>query len=130
MKKLVLDFSKYTIVGIIVTIITISLTWFLIDIGNLHTILATSLVVVLAHLIKFYSYKKIKLFNRRQVAYLQFTLYTVIVFCFSILHIVLVWFLIDILYLRTLLSVTVVTVGIFLARFISFKIANLITDKD
>jgi len=129
MKKLVTDFSKYTTVGIIVTTITISLTWFLIDITNIHTVLATSSVVVLAHLIKFYSYRKINLFDKQRIIHLQFTLFTVLVVFFSVLHIGLVWLLIDVLHISTFIGVAAVTVGLFFARFISFKFTRLIKDE-
>ena len=129
MKKLVTDFSKYAIVGIIVTTITISLTWFLIDIANINTVLATSFVVIIAHLIKFYSYRKINLFEKQQILHLQFTVFTVLVVFFSVLHIGLVWLLIDVLYISTFIGVAAVTVGLFFARFISFKFTRLIKDE-
>ena len=124
--KLVADFLKYLRIGTIVTLMNIFFTWFLIDIARLNTIIATTSVVMSLHIVKFYSYRASNLFGRQQVGHIQFMIYTaIIVFC-SILNIVLVWFLVDIIHLATVIGVTSVVVGLFLLRFILFKITRLV----
>lgn len=124
--KLVADFFKYTLIGTIVTLMNIFFTWFLIDIIDVNTVIATTSVVACLHIVKFYSYRISRLFGRRQMGHIQFMAYTaVVVFC-SILNIVLVWFLIDILHIGTVISVTAVVVGLFALKFILFKVTHLI----
>jgi len=128
-KKLVMDFSKYTFIGVIVTILGIFLTWFLIDIFVINTIIARFSVLASLHFVKFFSYRIAKLFSRRKLGHIQFIIYTVTVgFCY-LLDIFLVWLLIDIFHIKTVISVTLVIGGLFLLRFILFKATHLI-EKD
>ena len=128
-KKLVMDFSKYFVIGIIVTMMGIFLTWFLIDIFVINTIIARFSVLASLHFVKFFSYRITKLFSRKKLGHIQFIIYTVIVgFCY-LLDIFLVWLLIDVLHIKTLISVTLVIGGLFLLRFILFKATRLI-EKD
>jgi len=127
-KKLVMDFSKYFAIGIIVTIMGIFLTWFLIDIFVINTIIARFSVLASLHFVKFFSYRITKLFSRKKLGHIQFIIYTVIVgFCY-LLDIFLVWLLIEVLHIKTLISVTLVTGGLFLLRFILFKATRLIEE--
>lgn len=128
-KKSYADFFKYLIIGAIVTIMNIFFTWFLIDIINIDTIISTTVVLILLHLVKFYSYRITKLFSKKQMQHIQFVVYTLVtVFC-SVLNIFFNWLLIDFWHLPTVQSLTVVAIGLFLLRFILFKITNLI-DKN
>jgi len=51
LKKLSKDFSKYTIVGIFITIANVFLMWLFIDILKIHTLLASSIVVGGLHVV-------------------------------------------------------------------------------
>jgi putative flippase GtrA len=127
--KIRTDFFKYTVIGGIVTLMNIFFTWLLIDIIKINTVIATTSVIMFLHAVKFYSYRISNFFGRRQMGHIQFIIYTaVVVFC-SILNIVFVWFLVDILHISTIISVTSVVVGLFLLRFMLFKFSHLI-DKE
>jgi hypothetical protein len=126
MKKIMTDFSKYTLIGVIISINIIFFTWLLIDIIRIHTFIATTSVVVVFHVIKFHLYRGSNLFDREMMGKTQFVLYTIIVVFSSTLHILLVWFLVDEAHLPTLFSVTAVIAGLFVMRFILFKYFHLI----
>ncbi|UCE37881.1 MAG: hypothetical protein JSW00_01155 [Thermoplasmata archaeon] len=126
MKKIITDFSKYTLIGVIISIMIIFFTWLLIDIIHIHTFIATASVVVVFHVIKFLLYRGSNLFDREMMGRTQFILYTIIVVFSSILHILLVWYLVDMAHLPTLFSVTVVIAGLFVMRFVLFKSLHLI----
>jgi hypothetical protein len=126
MKKIVTDFSKYTLVGIIISLNIIFFTWLLIDIIHIHTFIATTSVVVVFHVIKFQLYRGSRLFDREMMGKTQFLIYTAIVIFSSTLHILFVWILVDWVHLSTLFSVTVVIAGLFVMRFILFNIFHLI----
>jgi uncharacterized membrane protein YwzB len=129
MRKIIKDFSKYSIIGIIISILNIVLTWFLIDIIRIETFLATTLVVIAMHILKYFSYRTSKLFDSKTIGSRQFIIYSVIVVFSSILHILLIWFMVDGLHLSTIISVTTVVVGLFIMRFILFRSTRLI-EKD
>ena len=128
MNKLITDFSKYTLIGIIISIMNILFTWLLIDIIGLDTIIATTSVLMVLHILKFYSYRMSNLFDRQIMGQTQFTIYTTIVIFSSILHVLLVWFFIDIIHIPTFISVTTVVIGLFLMRFVLFKASHLIEE--
>ncbi len=130
MKKIITDFSKYSFIGIIISVMNIFFTWLLIDIVGLETVLATILVLIVLHIIKFYFYRTSNLFDRQLLGHIQFTIYSTIVAFSFILHIVLIWFLIDIMYIPTIVSVTAVVFGLFILRFILFKITHLIGEEE
>ena len=127
--KIRTDFFKYTIIGGIVTLMNIFFTWLLIDIIKINTVIATTSVIMSLHVVKFYSYRISNFFGRRQMGHIQFIIYTVVVVFCSILNIVFVWFLVDIHHISTVISVTSVVVGLFLLRFMLFKVSHLI-DKE
>jgi hypothetical protein len=130
MRKIIRDFSKYTFIGIIITGLNILLTWFLIDILDVDTVLATTFVVVLMHVLKYFSYKMGRLFDSKMIGSKQFAIYSVIVIFSSTLHILLIWFMVDGLHIHTLISVTSVTVGLFIMRFILFKMTKMIEKEE
>jgi putative flippase GtrA len=118
-KKLSIDFTKYSIVGFFVTIISIFLKWFLIDILVISTPIASSIVVVCSHILKFVTYYKINLIRR------QFVKYTAIQSGSGLLNIIGDWFLIDILLFPTVISLFLVVSVLFFLRFVVFKITKL-----
>lgn len=130
MRKIIKDFSKYTLIGIIITALNIFLTWFLIDIIDMDTFLATTFVVVLMHVLKYISYKTSRLFDGKMIGSNQFFFYSIIVIFSSTLHILLIWFMVDGLHIPTLISVTSVTGGLFIMRFILFKKTRLIEKEE
>jgi len=121
-KKLTKDFSKYTIIGLFITIANVFLMWLLIDIFRIYTLLASTLVVVGLHIVKFFAYEKVKLIHR------QFIKYTAIQIGSGLLNVVGVWFLIDILHQPTVFSSLFVVGVLFVLRFVFFKITKLTID--
>jgi hypothetical protein len=105
-------------------------TWLLIDIVGIATIIATTLVLAVLHIIKFYFYRASNLFDRQLLGHVQFTIYSIIMVISFVLHITLVWFLIDIMSISTIISVTAVVVGLFILRFGLFKATHLIGTED
>ena len=130
MKKIITDFSKYAFVGIIISIMNVVFTWLLIDIVGLATIIATTSVLAVLHIIKFYFYKISNLFDRQLLGNVQFTIYSIIAVFSFVLHITLIWFLIDIMNIPTIISVTTVIVGLFIIRFVLFKVTHLIEKEE
>jgi putative flippase GtrA len=118
-KKLSIDFIKYSIVGFFVTIISIFLKWLFIDIFAIATPIASGIVVVSSHILKFISYHKVNLIRK------QFVKYTTIQFGSGLLNIIGDWFLIDILKLPTVLSLVIVVSVLYVLRFVVFKITKL-----
>jgi putative flippase GtrA len=118
-KKLTIDFTKYSLVGFYVTVISIFLKWLFIDVLHIATPIASSTVVISSHILKFTAYKKVKLIRR------QFTKFTVIQSGSGLLNIAGDWLLIDILHLPILFSLILVVSVLFVLRFIVFKITRL-----
>gem|GEM_PF-2165285 len=121
-KKHTVDFSKYTTIGIIVTIANIFLMWLFIDILGISTITSSTVVVLGLHIVKFISYQQVNLIKK------QFLKFTVIQVIFGLLNIIGVWFMIDILGQPTVFSSTIVVGFLFILRFFAFKITGLVVD--
>jgi hypothetical protein len=115
----VIDFSKYTIIGILVTFGNILLMWFFIDILRIPTLIASTFVVIGLHVVKFISYRVVNFIKG------QFIKFTAIQIIFGFLNIMGVWFMIDILKLPTVFSSAFVVGVLFILRFLVFKITGL-----
>jgi hypothetical protein len=113
------DFTKYSIVGFLVTIVSVFLKWFFIDILGIATPIASGVVVFSSHIAKFIAYHKVKLIQK------QFVKYTIIQSVSGLLNIIGDWFLIDILKLPTVFSLVSVVSVLFVLRFVFFKITKL-----
>ena len=117
--KFTKDFTKYSLVGFFVTGISIFLKWLFMDVLEVATLAASSIVVVSSHILKFIAYKKVNLIRR------QFVKYTAIQSGSGLLNIGGDWFLIDILQLPVLFSLVFVVSVLFVLRFVVFKITKL-----
>jgi putative flippase GtrA len=118
-KKLTKEFTKYSLVGFLVTIFSIFLKWLFIDIIGISTPIASSVVVVCSHIVKFIAYYQVKLIRR------QFVKYTAIQTTSGVLNIVGDWFLIDVLEIPVVFSLVLVVSVLFVLRFVFFKITKL-----
>lgn len=118
-KKMTIDFTKYSIVGFLVTICSVFLKWLFIDILGIATPIASSVVVISSHVAKFMAYHKVNLIRK------QFVKYTTIQSVSGLLNIIGDWFLIDILRLPTIFSLVFVVSVLFVLRFVFFKITKL-----
>ena len=119
MKRLAIDFTKYAVVGLLVTLVNVFFMWLFIDVLGIYTLLASSIVVVGIYFIKFMAYNKVNLTHK------QFVKYTSIQSGSGLLNIIGVWFLIDVLNLPTVPSSLFVVCILFVLRFIFFKITKL-----
>jgi putative flippase GtrA len=117
--KLTKDFTKYSLVGFLITVISIFLKWLFIDILKIATPVASSIVVISSHVMKFIAYKKVNLIRK------QFIKYTVIQSGSGLLNIGGDWFFIDILKFPVLFSLVFVVSVLFVLRFVVFKITKL-----
>jgi len=122
LKRLSVNFSKFTFVGIIVSLMNIFFVWLLIDILEFKTIISTTIVVGVIFLLKFYSYSLIGLIKK------QFFKYSFIQILSAILNVTFTWILIDLIQVPTIIATSVVVVGLFFGRFLLFKITKLLVD--
>lgn len=130
MKKIVVDFSRYSVVGIVISVLVVLFTWLFIDVIGINTIVATSIIVVIFHVIKFILYRKVSLFVGEEAMPRQFIIYTAVVILSSFMHIVLIWFFIDIIRIPTLVSAAVVVAGLFVFRFFLFNYTHLLDNDE
>lgn len=121
-KKNAIHFAKYTAIGLTASLLNIFFVWLLVDHLHVPSAIGISTVVFAIFLFKFYMYIVIKLIKS------QFAKYTIIQLISVLLNIYLTWFFIEVLLISTLVATTTVVVGLFIARFILFKITKLIID--
>lgn len=114
------NFAKYLITGIIYTVLTIFLMWFIIDYIGIPTVVGASLVVVFVFFTKYYIYRAIRFMQK------GFLKYTSTVISFHVANVVLMWLFVDILRIPTVISSSIVVVGLFILRFIVFYIIGLV----
>jgi putative flippase GtrA len=119
MKRLAIDFTKYSVVGLLVTLANVFFMWLFIDVFKIYTFLASSIVVITLYFVKFIAYHKVNLIHR------QFIKYSTIQVSSALLNIIGVWFLIDMLKQPTVFSSLFVVCVLFVLRFVFFKITNL-----
>jgi putative flippase GtrA len=119
MKRLAIDFTKYSVVGLLATFASVFLMWLFIDVLGMYTLLASCIVVVGLFFVKFSAYNKVNLIHRQLVKY------TIIQISSGLVYTIGVWVLIDILNFPTVYSSAVAVCGLFVIRFILFKITKL-----
>lgn len=119
-KKHRVNFSKFTLVGVIASLLNVFFVWLFIDILLIKTIVATTLVVGSIFFLKFYLYMRIGLIKK------QFLKYTYIQVVSAFLNIFFTWLFIDILLIPTIIATIFVVGGLFLARFVLFNLTKLI----
>jgi len=121
-KKHLLGFSKYTFVGIIVSILNIFFVWLMIDVFEINTIISASIVVGTLFFLKFYLYIAMKLIKKNFLKYTSIQIFS------AILNVVLTWFFIDIFGIPTVIASSSVVIILFIGRFILFNISGLTTE--
>jgi putative flippase GtrA len=119
MKKLAIDFTKYSVVGFLITLANVFFMWLFIDVLKIYTLIASSIVVVSLFFVKFMAYYKVNLIHK------QFFKYTAIQTGSGLLNIIGVWLLIDMLNVPTVPSSLFVVCVLFVLRFVFFKMAKL-----
>ena len=117
------DFGKYLFVGIIWTLLNIFLMWLFIDILGFSTVTGATIVVIGVFFGKYYSYRIIKLIKD------QFTKYAVTNIAFSAAQIPLMWLFVDFVGISVVISSTIITVALYILRFICFYAVGLIKKR-
>ena len=115
------DFGKFLIGGIIWSLISIPLTWILIDYIGLYAFIASTLIVILGIITRYCLYSAVNLIERR---FLKFASADMM---FSLLNIALMTAAIDIMKIPTLIAAPLVIVGIFVLKFATYSKIKMIT---
>ena len=119
-KKLVTDFIKFVIIGILWSCINVLLMWLFVDMMHMYGYISSAISIVAVHLGRYYSYVLIKLLHP------QFWKFTYTNITFSIGNVVLMTIAIDILKINTLLASVVIVGGLFALKFFTYKRMNMI----
>ena len=122
MKQLSVNFSKFTIIAVFAAALNVVFVWLLIDVMCFRTVFATTLVVSLIILLKFYAYIYIGLIKR------QFFKYSFIQSFSALLNILFTWLLIDVIGIPTIIATILVVGSLFFGRLLLFKITKLLVD--
>jgi len=70
MKQLAVDFTKYTAVGILVTLVSVFFMWLFVDFFKINASLSSSILVVGIFFLKFMAYNKVNLIQKQVVKYM------------------------------------------------------------
>lgn len=119
-KKHSKKFSLFLSIGIFKTIFSIWLTWLVIDIMHINALVGSTIVVVVAFFITYWSYIIAKMIKPRFLKYAYATI------GFNIASILLIWFFVDFIGLSGALSSTIVIGILFILRYIFFNKVGLI----
>lgn len=120
MRKHIKNFSKFTFVGLVWTLLNIYLMWLVIDIVKIPTLIGSTLVVAFVFVSRFYAYVFIGLIHHKFIKYAATNI------SFSLANIFLVWLFIDILKIATIISSAIAVYGLFILKFIVFNQTGLI----
>ena len=118
--KVFFQFSKYSLVGIIATILNISLMWLLIDILNFNTKISAAIILLGLFFLKFYIYLVIDLMHNRLDKF--FYVNSISIF----LNWLFMWIFVDFFGISAVISSSIIVISLFILRFIVFKIIKLI----
>lgn len=119
-KREMINFSKYFGVGLFVLVINAFLSWLLIDILKIIALISSAFLGISISLIKYFSYRKVRLIKKR------FKLFLTISVISLLMYIGLSGLLIDIFKFNTVITVTALTIALFLGRYLAFHIVGII----
>lgn len=117
------NFSIFTIIGAIQSLLQIFFLWLLIDILKYPSLLMTSVVISTLYLVKYYAYIKVGLM------YNKFIKYNMVNFSLFLLNIVAIWILIDFFGLYASISSIIVISFLFILRFMVLNKFGLIKNE-
>tara|TARA_Y100000310_G_C20071621_1_gene529670 strand:- start:175 stop:546 length:372 start_codon:yes stop_codon:yes gene_type:complete len=120
-KKISKNFGKFLFGGIIWTILSIFLAWFLIDYRGMLAAIASSIIVIVGIVLRFYFYTGIGLIKKQ---FLKFASANIL---FSVLIIVFMTLSIDIMKIPTLIATPIIIGGLFIFKFLFFIKVRLIS---
>jgi len=119
-KKHSKKFSLFLVIGIFKTILTIMLTWLIIDILKTKALLGSTVVVILVFFITYATYVITKVIKPRFIRYASATI------GFNISTILLIWFFVDFIGFSGALSSAIVIGALFIIRYAFFNKIGLI----
>ena len=114
------QFSKYTILGIVASIINIGYMWLFVDVLQQNTIIHATLITIILFFAKYYGYIYTNLLHKGMKEFFMVQVVS------GILNIILNWIVIDFIGLNALIGTTIVVGILFVGRFIMFKMMGKI----
>ena len=121
-KNYAVNFSKYSSVGLIITLCDIFFSWLFIDIIGMKAILSSSIIETFDFTTKYIGYRKFKLIRKKFNIFLMITLISIFSF------ILLSHLLIDLLSYPTLIVIPFLIGLLFLLRFFALYWTKIICD--
>ncbi|MBN4049090.1 hypothetical protein JYT91_00565 [archaeon AH-315-M20] len=119
-KKTTKDFIKFLVGGIIWTGLSIFLAWVFIDVIRMYAFMAAIIITVLGIVLRFYLYVFMGLIQKQFMKFVSSNL------LFSLLLVILMTISIDVMKVPTLIATPIITVGLFVFKFIAFIKIKLI----
>lgn len=116
------NFTKYLIIGLIWTIFNVFFMWLFIDKLGFATIIGSSIVAFFLFFGKYCAYLIIHLIKS------DFWKYFTSSIAFVIATPVLMWILVDLMQIPTVLSSLIITLGLFILRFLSFYFLGIMKE--
>ncbi len=113
-------FPLFLIIGVVKTMLTIGLTWLLIDILNIGALLGSTIVVIIIFFVTYIMYIITKVIKP------EFIKYTYATMGFNIATILLIWFSVDFVGFSGAFGSTIVTGTLFIIRYIFLNKIGLI----
>lgn len=121
-----MNFVKYTLTGIIVTIVSTFLLWFFVDILHLMASVTAIFISPFIFFFQFFLYKKLKMFNDNKSNFIK---YMIIWIFLNLLVIFLLWLFVDIIHFRVVIINPIIVIFMFIFRFCLFKWFNTLTKE-
>jgi len=119
-KREIINFTKYFGIGLAVLGINAFLSWLLIDVFHIIALISSAFLAISIALIKYFGYRKVKLIKNK------FKIFLIISITSLLLYIGLSSLFIDLMKFNTILTVTVLTAVLFLARYLAFHATEII----
>ncbi|HLC65522.1 MAG TPA: GtrA family protein [Candidatus Nanoarchaeia archaeon] len=114
-----IKFTKFTVVGLLSSLLQIALMWVFVDKLNVNTGVSAALIVSFIHILKFFVYHSIKLIKY------QFIKYTVVNAFSLVLNFGISWFLIDVAKIPTVIATAIAIGSLAILRYLLFHYTNL-----
>ncbi len=114
------NFTKYSIIGVIWTLLNVTFMWMFIDALKFTALIGSTIVVVVLIIMKYFAYVLWHMIHGKFFKYLS----TVIVF--NIANVALMWLAVDIMSFPTIISSVIIVSSLFLLKFVTFNLVGLV----
>ena len=114
------QFSKYLMVGIIVTLLNILFMWLAIDILKFETKISAAIILIFLFFAKFYTYVTVNLIHKNFYKFMIINIISIILNWFFS------WILIDFIGISAAITSMMIVTTLFILRFIGFKIIGIL----